>query len=829
MVQQSAETVYLFMLPLEKLTEEAAAGFRENGVDPDSLDLALELDLDTEGNFGESWLGYSKKEMRLYVISISSDNETEQKRKKARKAAEDSAKKGSKTPKKVFIPDLFKGCDFASYDMRRVSDAYVDNFVSSNRLLAKSHPHDIEITPSDVHLDLDEEKKKQKERDADATTIVIAFTTNAKKRKLFAFLDIMNRLVRGEDVKPDDPIFDQFNARCPKCGRVYTDQDRKICEHCTNQSAVFVRLLRYFKPFKFQLATVLICMIATSAIQLVNPIISNQILYDQVISQPGVIAGKSVGTMHSENWLYIMIGVVFGIALLSLGVQIIQNRANATMSTRVTLNMKMDIFTALQSLSLSFFNNNQTGRLITRVNYDADRVRAFFIDGVPNFVINALNFIGLTIFLFLLNWKLTLIVFIPVPIIVCIFKFALPKLWRMYSKQWRRSSSLNAMLGDSLTGIRVVKAFSKEAEETNRFYGYAERLMKANLQTNLVSITIFPLVGLLIGLSSQAIWGFGGLEVMNKHMTYGDFATYLGYIGMIFGPLNFFTQFTNMITDTANCAQRMFEITDAIPEITDAPDAVHFDRLKGDIKFENVCFHYAPNRPILKNVSMHIKPGDHVGLVGHTGSGKSTIANLINRLYDTISGKIEIDDTEIKKIETATLRKNISIVSQEIFLFKGTIADNIRYARPDATMEEVIQAAKNANAHDFILRLPEGYETVVGTGSRSLSGGEQQRISIARALLLAPSILILDEATAAMDTETERLIQDALSALIEGRTTITIAHRLSTLKDCNHLFVIENGEIAEEGTHAELLAKKGTFYRLYMLQNEANKKIIAGM
>ena len=226
---------------------------------------------------------------------------------------------------------------------------------------------------------------------------------------------------------------------------------------------------------------------------------------------------------------------------------------------------------------------------------------------------------------------------------------------------------------------------------------------------------------------------------------------------------------------------------------------------------------------------MHIKPGDHVGLVGHTGSGKSTIANLINRLYDTISGKIEIDDTEIKKIETATLRKNISIVSQEIFLFKGTIADNIRYARPDATMEEVIQAAKNANAHDFILRLPEGYETVVGTGSRSLSGGEQQRISIARALLLAPSILILDEATAAMDTETERLIQDALSALIEGRTTITIAHRLSTLKDCNHLFVIENGEIAEEGTHAELLAKKGTFYRLYMLQNEANKKIIAGM
>lgn len=433
------------MLPLEKLTEEAAAGFREHGVDPDSLDIVLELDLDNEGNFGESWLALNARDKMLYSISITSDNETEQKRKKARAAAEaKSSGKKNKTVKNFVIPDLFKGCEFRKFNMKRISDAYVDNFVSSNRLLAKDHPHDIERTPAGVHLDFEEEKRLRRERDKDATTIIIAYSTNARKRKLFAFVDLMNRLLRGDDVKNDDPIFDQFNARCPKCGRVYTDQDRKICEHCTNQSAVFVRLMKYFGPFKLQLATVLICMVATSAIQLINPIISNQILYDQVISQPGVIAGKEVGTMHSEAWLYIMIGVVFAIAIVSLGISIIQNRANATMSTKVTLNMKLDIFTALQSLSLSFFNNNQTGRLITRVNYDADRIRSFFIDGVPNFVINALNFIGLTIFLFSLNWKLTLIVFIPVPIIVCIFKFMLPKLWRMYSKQWRRSSSLNA-------------------------------------------------------------------------------------------------------------------------------------------------------------------------------------------------------------------------------------------------------------------------------------------------------------------------------------------------------------------------------------------------
>ncbi|MBE6612679.1 MAG: ABC transporter ATP-binding protein [Ruminococcaceae bacterium] len=823
------------MLPLEKLTEEAAIGFRERGINTDDLSLVLELDLDHEGNFGETWLAFDAGAKKLYTMSISSDNDTAQKRKKAKQALaaakEKAAKSGRevKLPEGADLPDLFKDAVFAEYNMKKVSDPYVDNFVSSNRLLAKDHPTEVEILPADVHLDFDEEKHRQKERDATATTIVIAYSTNARKRKLFAFIDIMNRLVRGDNVKSDDPIFEQFNAKCPKCGRAYADQERKICDHCTNRSAVFFRLFHYFKPFKLQLGTVLLCMLASSGIQLINPILSSQILYDQVISQPGVVAGREVGRWHNETALFIVIGIIFAVAILSLVVSIVQNRANATMSTKVTLNMKMDIFTALQSLSLSFFNNNQTGKLITRVNYDADRIRAFFIDGVPHFVINAVNFIGLTIFLFSLNWQLTLIVFIPVPIIVCIFKFALPKLWRALSKQWRHSSSLNAMLGDSLTGIRVVKAFSKEAEETARFYENAEKLTKANLQANLISLTIFPVVGVLIGLSSQVIWGFGGIQVMDQNMTYGQFATYLGYIGMIFGPLNFFTNFTNQVTDTANCAQRMFEIIDAIPEITDAKEPVVLERLAGDIEFSNVCFHYAANRPILKNVSLKINAGDHIGLVGHTGSGKSTIANLINRLYDTISGTISIDGHNVKEIATQSLRKNISIVSQEIFLFKGTIADNIRYARPDATMEEVIAAAKAANAHDFILRLPEGYETLVGTGSRSLSGGEQQRISIARALLLAPSILILDEATAAMDTETERLIQDALTSLIEGRTTITIAHRLSTLKDCNKLFVIENGEIAEEGSHAELIEKKGVFFRLYTLQNEANKKIIAGM
>ncbi|MCQ2426575.1 MAG: ABC transporter ATP-binding protein/permease [Lachnospiraceae bacterium] len=791
------------ILPLDQFTDAAKEAFIRYGADPDKLMAAVGLDQNVDGNYGETWLAIDRENKKLLLIAS------------PKRVSESNGKYGSE--------------DFGIYrefDLNRTYGWYVDNFVSSNRVLAL----DGEPYKDDPDLEQGENEKRRKAHRLETPTVIVAYCTNARKRKIFAFLDLIRRVQDGREVTEDDPIFEQFNLKCPKCGKVYKDQNRKICEDCSKGNKVFGRLLKYFSQFRWELVTVLLCMVATSAISLISPIINGQLLYDQVITKPtydenGVL---TLGKFHSEAWVFYVIGLIFVIAILSLVINIVQNRANARMSTRVTLNMKMDIFSSMQKLSLSFFNNNQTGRLITRVNYDADRIRSFFIDGVPNLIINGLNFIGLTIFLMIMNWKLTLIVFIPVPIIVLIFKYMLPKLWRMYSKQWRRSSSLNAVLGDSLNGIRVVKAFAKETDESNRFRKYSTSLYEANLQTNMVSLVIFPVISLLIGISSQAIWGFGGLEVMSKHMTYGEFSAYFGYLGMIFGPLNFFTNFTNLMTETINSAQRMFEIIDAVPEITDAPDAVTMDRMKGEIEFKNVNFHYAPNRPILKDVSFHIHPGDAVGLVGHTGAGKSTIANLINRLYDVISGSIEIDGVDVKKIKGESLRRNIAIVSQEIFLFKGTVAENIRYARPDATMEEVITAAKAANAHDFIMRLPDGYETVVGTGSRSLSGGERQRVSIARALLLNPSILILDEATAAMDTETERLIQDALAELIKGKTTITIAHRLSTLKDCNYLMAIENGEIAEQGTHDELIAKKGIYYRLYKLQAESMKRVLQG-
>ncbi len=769
----------MYVLPLDFLTDEAKIAFEKNGVREEDIAIAVHLDLDFAGEFGDTWLAIDPGRKRLCRLGVRPES-------------------------------------YDEYELALLAKPYIDNFTSSNRLLAKEHN-----APAPEREELGEAFEEAIENyQKEGTTIVLAYCTNACKRKFFAFLDVMKRIAKDEEVREDDQIFEQFNKKCPKCGKIYKDQNRLVCDDCVKSRAIFLRMLGYFKDFKPQIITVILCMFATSAISLLNPIINGLVLYDNVIS--------AEGEYHTLEMVFIVVGVIFGMALLSVGINIIQNKANAHMSTRVTKKMKNDVFSALSRLSLSYFNKNPTGRLITRVNYDAVRINSFYIDGIPNLVVNGLNFIGLTIFLFTINWQLTLIVFVPVPIIVLIFKYKLPKLYRTYTKRWRRSSALNATLGDTLNGVRVVKAFAKEAEEAHRFGNLAARLSEANLQVNLVTLTIFPFISLLISMSSQAIWGFGGINVMGGHMTYGEFTTYLGYLGMIFGPLNFFTNFTNMLTDTINAAQRIFETLDMIPEIADSPDAVELDTIRGDIEFNKVCFHYNPNRPILKDVNLKIKAGDHVGLVGHTGSGKSTIANLILRMYDVISGSITIDGINVKDIKTKSIRQNISIVSQEIFLFHGTIADNIRYARPDASMAEVIEASRAANAHDFIMRLPDGYETMVGTGTRSLSGGERQRISIARALLMKPALLILDEATAAMDTETERLISAAIEKLIEGRTTITIAHRLSTLKDCDYIFAIEHGEIAEEGTIPELLEKKGIYYKLYTLQSEAMQKVMAG-
>ncbi|MBR5309494.1 MAG: ABC transporter ATP-binding protein [Clostridia bacterium] len=774
------------MLPLDKFTDKALKILEKSGLGEADVSVCLSLDLDLDGSFREDYLCISSDNKELFYLS-----EGEEK-------------------------IAFR------HKIENILELSIDNYTTSNRIIMRKGDG---IAPRKGDEEHEVFAEKAKEFAKGCTTESVGCCTNAKKRKLLAFVNIFDKLAEGKEVGEDDSIFEQFNAKCPKCGKVYDDQLRRICDNCTNKKGTFTRLMGYLKQYKLCFGIAMFSLIAIAAIALLHPLINGKLLFDQVITKPD---GNGLGLLHEMKYLWMTVGLLVGLEIVSQLFIIWGDRNLDKLGIYITQKMKNDIFRAMCHLQLAYFNQNPTGRLITRVDYDADKIRNFFVSGLPHLIINIMKFVGIAVLLFSINWKLTLVVFVPVPIIVVIFKVMLPKLWRSFSKQWRRSSSLNAMLGDSLSGIRVVKSFSKEADETNRFMHYSTRLYEANLRTNLISICIFPVVSLLIGFSSQAIWGFGGISVMGGHMTYGEFTMYLGYVGMIFAPLEFFTNFTNILTDVINSAERMFETLDTIPEITNSPDAVKPEVIKGDIKFDAVSFHYSPNRPILKNVSFHIKPGDHVGLVGHTGSGKSTVANLITRMYDVISGSVEIDGVNVKDIDIETLRKNVAIVSQEVFLFRGTIADNIRYAKPDATPEEIIAAAKAANAHDFIMKLPEGYETEVGVGSRSLSGGERQRVSIARALLLAPQLLFLDEATAAMATETEKLISEAIDKLIVGRTTITIAHRLSTLKNCNYIMAIENGEVAEMGPAEELLEKKGVYYKLYTLQEEQMQKVMSG-
>ncbi|MBQ7153728.1 MAG: ABC transporter ATP-binding protein [Clostridia bacterium] len=831
------------MLPLDQFSDAALAVLRKQGIKEEDITVALRLDLDSQSNFCEVWLAIDKSAEKLYRINPSADT-------------------------------------VETFEFAHVANSYVDNFMTTTRLLAYVYSPEITYPRKYMYENEDDLKKALEEIHDQGETVVVCNCTNACRRKLFAFQNIWERLAEHEEVRDDDPVFEQFNAKCPKCGRVYEDQNRKICKYCTNKAGTFIRLLKYFGKYKMLLAIVITTLILSACISLINPLISGKLMFDQIISvetfrdeannlyfrqyedgqyengngtvtaykanditytdpetnvmtvytgDPDALVSSGTGKFHKANNVFLVVGLMLLIAIFSTTIGIIRDRCNARMATRVGSDMRIEVFTAMQRLSMSYYSKNSTGSLINAVNYDTAVIRNFYLGYIPSLFVNILIYIGVLILLFTINWKLTLLVLIPLPFIVLVIRGFMPKLWRAYSKQWRRSSAMSSMLSDSFSGIRVIKAFAKEGEEANSFYKLTDRFYKATLVVNKYIQIIYPVTTIILCIAFQAIWGYGGIEVINQHMTYGELTAYWGYIGLLYGPLEFFNAFINEITNTINSAVRMFETLDTVPEIMNAPDAVVPEQIEGKIEFDHVYFHYVSNRPILKDINFTINPGDHVGLVGHTGSGKSTIANLITRMYDSVSGSIRIDDMDIRQIDIKTLRKNVAIVSQEIYLFYGTILDNIRYAKPDATFDEVVAAAREANAHDFIMNLPEGYETLVGQSQRALSGGEKQRISIARALLLRPRILILDEATAAMDTETERQISSAIDKLIVGRTTLTIAHRLSTLRNCNYIMAIEHGELAEMDTIDNLLAKKGVYYKLYTLQNEQMNKVMQGL
>ncbi len=615
----------------------------------------------------------------------------------------------------------------------------------------------------------------------------------------------------------DDDIY------CPKCGMMYPKPERKICPRCMDRKSIFVRTFGYFKPYAGLMIVMMLIYVAVAALNLVWPYLNGRILYDYILKKNNDFL-LSVGIKNGDFVLALLLVILtmFAARLTLQILTVIQGVFTARIVSGVVRDIKKDIFKSMGKLSISFFKNRQTGGLMTRVLRDADRVTGFFIDGFPYIFIHSFSLIATLIMMFSINWKMTLCAIILMPAAFIFMFFMRPKMWTAFGHRHRAERTLNSRVNDNLTGARVVKAFGQEGREEERFISVNKRLKDSEMSIVSVSNLLYFTFNFTHNVASIAIWIMGVYMILVKHsMELGIMITFIGYVDQLNGPMNFASRVFRWWSDSMNAAQRMFEIIDAIPEIKEDEHPLEMKEPKGEIELRNVTFGYEINRPVLKDLNLKIPAGSMLGIVGRSGAGKTTLVNLISRMYDPQEGSISIDGEDIKKLSFHDLRRNVAMVSQETYIFMGTIEENIAYANPTATKQEIIRAAKLASAHEFILRMPDGYNTVVGSSGRELSGGERQRISIARAILADPKILILDEATASVDTETERAIQAAINYLVKNRTTISIAHRLSTLRDADFLCVIDNGEITEKGTHKELEALHGTYYKLMELQTKA--------
>jgi len=468
-------------------------------------------------------------------------------------------------------------------------------------------------------------------------------------------------------------------------------------------------------------------------------------------------------------------------------------------------------------LSLEYFGGKRTGDLMSRIGSESDRICLFLSLHLLDFATDVLMIVMTAAILFSINPWLALVTLLPLPLIVWLIQMVRHKLSTGFEKVDRVWSQVSNVLADTIPGIRVVKAFAQEKRESARFHQANQLNLAVNNRINKIWSLFSPSVTLLTEFGLLVVWGFGIWLVAHDRITVGVLTAFLAYISRFYTRLDSMSRIVSVTQKTASGAKRIFDILDRVSSVPEPTKPLHLDSVAGRIDIRAAGFRYG-NRAIIKNLNLTIAPGEMIGLVGHSGSGKSTLVNLMCRFYDVSEGAISIDGVNIRSLPIAEYRRNIGLVLQEPFLFFGSIAENIAYGKPDATLAEIVAAARAAHAHEFILRLPHGYDSLVGERGQGLSGGERQRISIARALLIDPRILILDEATASVDTETEKEIQKALDNLVRGRTTIAIAHRLSTLHKANRLVVMDRGEIVETGSHDELMQQEGAYFRLYQAQ-----------
>jgi len=631
----------------------------------------------------------------------------------------------------------------------------------------------------------------------------------------------LDRFLHDEPIviHPDDSIDPR---RCRQCG-LMLEFPGDVCPRCVNKGAVMARMWRLMRPYRWAAAAMMGLLVIGISLDQVAPRLTGYLVDHVLPGTPEAAKRFQNDSALTKTHLIMLAEVVVilaGVQFFRMVINIINGLFASRVGTAVTFDMRGRLVDHLQKLSVAYYDRQQVGSLVARVAYDTEALHGFVNQLTGGFLGQILLVIGASVSMFSLNLKLALFTLIPAPLVVggsiIFWRYVYPR----YYRWWDASSKQAGMLSGLLSGIRVVKALCQEDREIGRFNAVSDRLQRSRRGVDRGVATFNPIMGLVFQLGGWIVWFVGGRDVLQSSMTLGDLMAFFGYLGMFYGPLGSLTQFTNWLTQFVTQAHRIFEILDAPIQIAESAQPVRVGTLRGHIEFRRVSFGYNRHTPVLRDIDLEIQPGEMVGFVGRSGTGKTTIVNLICRFYDVDEGRAMIDGVDIRDIAKDELRSQIGVVLQEPFLFRGSIWENVTYGKPNATPEQVITVSKAGNCHDFIVRTAHGYDTWGGERGAGLSGGERQRVSIARVLLTDPRILILDEATSNVDAESEAAIQGALAELVKGRTTIAIAHRLSTLRNANRIMVVDQGKIIESGPHEELAAKGGLYARLLRIQGQ---------